>query len=146
MNTYNWNIKLMDTIPLFDGYQDFVTRVYWDYIGVDENGISSKVEGYTEWNVVNEPNFILYGDITLEDVTNWLEEYNDMNNLQSIITKKIEDIINPPIINLPLPWVTTTTTEPPSTTTTTTEETTTTTTTTEPPPIEETTTTTTEQV
>jgi hypothetical protein len=142
MNTYNWNIKLMDTIPSFDGYEDFVTRVYWDYIGVNESGVSSKVEGYSEWNVVNEPNFISYADITLEDVTNWLEEYNDTNNLQSIITKKIEDIINPPIINLPLPWVTTTTTEPPSTTTTTTEEPTTTTTT--EPPIEETTTTTTE--
>jgi hypothetical protein len=122
-NTYNWNIKLMDTIPLFDGYENFVTRVYWDYIGVDDNGITSKVEGYTEWNVVNEPNFILYSGITQEIVVGWLEEYNDTNNLQSIITKKIEDIINPPIINLPLPWTqeptTTTTTEPISTTTTT---------------------------
>ena len=71
------------------------------------------------------------------------EEYNDITNLQLIISKKIEDIINPPIINLPLPWVTTTTTEPPPII-----EETTTTTTTEPPPIieETTTTTTTEQI
>jgi len=131
-NTYNWNIKLMDTIPLFDGYENFVTRVYWDYIGVDDNGITSKVEGYNEWNVVNQPNYVLYSSITQEIVVGWLAEYNDTNNLQSIISKKIEDIINPPIINLPLPWIpeptTTTTTEPISTTTTTEEITTTTTT------------------
>jgi hypothetical protein len=130
-NTYNWNIKLMDTIPLFDGYENFVTRVYWDYIGINDNGITSKVEGYTEWNVVNQPSYVLYSGITQEIVVGWLEEYNDTNNLQLIISKKIEDIINPPIINLPLPWIpeptTTTTTEPISTTTTTTELTTTTT-------------------
>ena len=128
-NTYNWNIKLMDIIPLFDGYENFVTRVYWDYIGINENGVSSKVEGYTEWNVVNKEHFILYGDITLENVISWLEDYNDTNNLQSIISNKIEVIINPPIVNLPFPWIpqSTTTTEPISTTTTTTELTTTTT-------------------
>ena len=47
-------------------------------------------------------------------------------------TKKIDDIVNPPIINLPLPWTqeptTTTTTEEITTTTTTTIEITTTTT------------------
>ena len=107
-NTYNWNIKLMDTIPLFDGYENFITRVYWDYIGIDDNGITSKVEGYTEWNVVNQPNYVLYSGITQEIVIGWLSEYNDTNNLQSIISKKIEDIINPPIVNLPFPWETTT--------------------------------------
>jgi hypothetical protein len=130
-NTYNWNIKLMDTIPLFDGYENFITRVYWDYIGVDDNGITSKVEGYTEWNVVNQPNYVLYSGITQEIVVGWLAEYNDTNNLQSIISKKIEDIINPPIVNLPFPWTqepTTTTTTQPTTTTTTIEIITTTTT------------------
>ena len=104
-NTYNWNIKLMDVIPSFDGYENFVTRVYWDYIGVDDNGITSKIEGYTEWNVVNQSDYILYSGITLEIVNNWLEGYNDTNNLQSIISKKIEDMINPPIVNLPFPWI-----------------------------------------
>jgi hypothetical protein len=130
-NTYNWNIKLMDTIPLFDGYENFITRVYWDYIGIDDNGITSKVEGYTEWNVVNQPNYVLYSGITQEIVIGWLSEYNDTNNLQSIISKKIEDIINPPIVNLPFPWTqepTTTTTTQPTTTTTTIEIITTTTT------------------
>lgn len=125
MNTYIWNIKLMDTIPQLDGYQDFVTRIYWDYHGFNPYGITSFIEGYTEWNQVNEVNFIPYGDITLNDVINWLEDYNDITNLQLIINKKIEDIIYPPIINLPFPW------EPFPTTTTTTEL----------PPIEETTTT-----
>ena len=123
-NRYNWNIKFMDIIPSIDGYENFVTRIYWDYIGINENGISSKIEGYTEWNEVDKPHFVFYNDITLEIATTWLEEYNDTNNLQSIIDKKIDDIVNPPIINLPLPW-----TQEPTTTTTTIEEITTTTTT-----------------
>ena len=104
-NTYNWNIKLMDIIPLFNGYENFVTRVYWDYIGIDDNGITSKIEGYTEFDSVNDTDYILYGDITQEMVITWLYERNDTNNLQSIITKKIKDIINPPIVNLPFPWI-----------------------------------------
>jgi hypothetical protein len=147
-NTYQWVIKKMDVIPNFSGYSDYVFRVYWDYVGTNPDYITSKIENYNEFNFVSDT-YVDYNNLTEEEVTVWLESSNNIELLQSIIDNNIENIINPPIINLPLPWepvpTTTTTTEPPPTTTTTTEEPTTTTTT-EPPLIEETTTTTTEQV
>ena len=104
-NTYTWEITQMDTIPDFNGFSNFVTRVYWRYIGTNENNTSSNITGYVEFDNRGPNEYIEYTDITEEEVINWLNNYTSVGEMQTIITQKIYDIENPPIINLPLPWI-----------------------------------------
>ena len=104
-NTYTWSIKQLDTIPDFNGFVNFVTRVFWVYTGVDEIGTTSKVEGYTEYNQRSTDPYIEYSALTESEVTTWLEETRGSSDLKIIIDNKINEILNPPIIVLPLPWV-----------------------------------------
>jgi len=126
-NNYSWNIEQMDTIPDFSGFTNFVTRIYWKRIGINETDISASLVGYIDFTDIGPDGFIEYSAITEIDVISWLDNYTNLVVIDSIIDQKINDIINPPIINLPFPWETTTTTttttteEPPPTTTTTTE-------------------------
>jgi hypothetical protein len=103
-NTYTWQITQMDTIPDFSGFTNFVTRVYWKYIGANENNISSSIVGYVEFDERGPNPYIEYNDLTEEDVINWLDTYASVDELQNIISQKIFDIENPPTVNLPLPW------------------------------------------
>jgi hypothetical protein len=103
-NTFTWDIRQLDTIPNFNGYTNFVTRVHWTYIATDENGISANLVGYFEFN--NAPSdYVDYSNLTREEVVAWCEIYTSTTELQDILNKKISDIVNPPIVNLPLPWV-----------------------------------------
>lgn len=102
-NTFTWGIRQMDTIPDFNGYTNFVTRVHWTYIATDENGISANLVGYFEFNSI--PNdYVDYSSLTNEEVVSWCETYTNVSELQDILNKKVYDIVNPPVVVLPLPW------------------------------------------
>lgn len=103
---YEWIVNKIDVKPSFDGLENFVYRIYWDYLADNENGVTSSIKGYTEFNSdVNSDNYIPYENITKDNVDHWLNIITNLNELQSTLNKKIEDLINPPIINLPLPWI-----------------------------------------
>jgi hypothetical protein len=102
-NTFTWDIRQMDTIPDFNGYINFVKRIHWAYIGADENNISANITGYFEFNEV-PVDYVDYSAITESQVISWCEVYTNTSELQNILNIKIYDIVNPPIINLPLPW------------------------------------------
>jgi hypothetical protein len=48
--------------------------------------------------------YIPYSALTEVNVTEWLDTYADVVNLQTKLTSMIDEQINPPIITLPLPW------------------------------------------
>jgi hypothetical protein len=50
--------------------------------------------------------------LTEEIVIGWLEDSLDIPQLQESLAQSIEDLVNPPIIVLPLPWVNPEPTEP----------------------------------
>ena len=106
-NTFTWKINKMDVISNLNNLTNFVTRVYWEYIGVDEtNTYTSSITGYVEFdNNNNEENYINYSDLTESEVIDWIEPRCDIFELQNIINDKISDLIEPKIINLPIPWI-----------------------------------------
>lgn len=104
-NTFTWVITQMDTIPNFNGFTNFVTRVYWKYIGTNENNTSSSIDGYVEFDERGPNPYIEYDNITEEEVKNWLNGYTSVGEMQSIISQRIYNIENPPIVNLPFPWI-----------------------------------------
>jgi hypothetical protein len=52
-----------------------------------------------------EENFTPYNNITEEMVISWLESISNIEELQQGIIDKIEIIKNPPLIEIPFPWV-----------------------------------------
>ena len=95
----------MDTIPDFNGFTNFITRVYWKRIATNENNISSSIVGYVEFNQRSSEEYLEYNNITEEDVISWLETHTNIDEINSILDTKINDIINPPVVNLPFPWI-----------------------------------------
>ena len=70
----------------------------------------------------NVENFIPYEDLTFDIVCGWLESSMDVAAIDANLDTQIANLINPPIVSPPLPWLpttTTTTTAAPTTTTTT---------------------------
>ena len=131
---YNWVVSSMQEYPTTpDGLDDVVFVVNWRRTAteiVDDKTYYTDTYGQLNVPAPSPEDFIPYPDLTFEQVCGWLEAGLDTETIDASLAVKIENLINPPVVSLPLPWVASSTT----TTTTTTEEpvsTTTTTTTTE---------------
>lgn len=121
-----WVINGMLTAPSEDGLTDVVKSINWTRVATEQVSDKTYVAsfpGTTPCPTPSSQDFIPYADLTESDVDNWLNQLVDVVTLDASLTKNIQDQINPPVIELPLPWVTTTTTTVaiPTTTTTTVE-------------------------
>ena len=128
----NWVVSQMDTAPSADGLTDVVKVVHWRRQAqevVNDVTYNADVYGSMACATPSETDFTAYPDLTFDQVCSWLDAGLDVAALDANLDAQIENIINPPLIELPLPWETTTTTTttteaPVTTSTTTTEETT----------------------
>jgi hypothetical protein len=103
MSTYNWIINQMDTKPTEDGLTDVVSVIHWTRIATQDEIIVSSY-GTMNCTTPSETDFTAYPDLTQAQVEGWLENGLDTETIDLNLDKQIENIINPPIINLPLPW------------------------------------------
>jgi hypothetical protein len=124
---FNWVISQMDERPQEGNLYDVVVVVHWRRQGiriVDGTEYFAETFGAYTCPTPSDIDFTSYPDLTFEQVCSWLDAGLDVPELDAIIDLKIDNLINPPIINLPFPWAptttTTTTTEAPVTTSTTT--------------------------
>jgi hypothetical protein len=103
MTTYNWVINQMDTKPTEDGLTDVVVIVHWTREAQqDEIKVSSY--GTMSCETPSGTDFTAYADLTYEQVCSWLDAGLNVEEIDLGLDKQIEDIINPPIVNLPLPF------------------------------------------
>jgi len=101
--TYQWVINQMDTKPTEDGLTDVVVVVHWVRTAQDgEINVSSY--GTMGCQTPSETDFTAYPDLTYEQVCSWLDAGLDVPAIDLGLDQQIENIINPPIIVLPLPW------------------------------------------
>ena len=103
MSTKNWVINQMDTKPKSDGLLDVVSVIHWNRIAT-QNEIVVSSYGTMNCTTPSETDFTAYPDLTQAQVCLWLENGLDTETIDLNLNKQIENIINPPIINLPLPW------------------------------------------
>jgi hypothetical protein len=103
--TYNWVINQLDTAPSEDGLTDVVKVVHWTRAAQDGE---INVSNYGTMGCVtpSETDFTAYPDLTYEQVCSWLDAGLDVESIDLGLDAQIENIINPPIIVLPLPWST----------------------------------------
>jgi hypothetical protein len=107
--TYNWVINQLDTAPSLDGLTDVVVVVNWtrtaeQFVGGEPINVSCY--GTMFCQTPSSTDFTAYPDLTYEQVCSWLDSGLDTNAIDLGLDQQIENIINPPIIVLPLPWVT----------------------------------------
>jgi hypothetical protein len=101
--TYQWVINQLDTAPSEDGLTDVVKVVNWTRKAQDGE-INVSVYGSMGCTTPSETDFTAYPDLTYEQVCGWLDAGLDKEAIDLGLDKQIENIINPPIIVLPLPF------------------------------------------
>jgi len=94
----------METAPSEDGLTDVVKTIHWRYKGVDGD---YQAEVYSSYSCPSpsSTDFTAYEDLTEADVIGWLEAGIDVDSMKASIDSQIEGLKNPPIVTLPLPWV-----------------------------------------
>jgi hypothetical protein len=100
---YSWIISAMDTIPSIDGLTDVVSVVHWRRSITDGTYIA-ETYGIMGCPSPSEIDFTAYADLTQADVEAWLESGLDMEAIDEELNTKLDTLINPPVIVLPLPW------------------------------------------
>ena len=103
--TYTFKVTELEVAPSLDGQSDVVTRVRYNYAGVDDNGVSGSFQGATPMPAPSG-SFIPYNELTQETVVTWLDEVSDKPHMQEQITKQINNQINPKYVPTPIPWPT----------------------------------------
>ena len=100
----NWVINQMDTKPTEDGLTDVVVCIHWTRVATKGEIVVSSY-GTMNCTTPSETDFTAYPDLTQAQVEGWLENGLDTETIDLNLDKLIENIINPPIIVLPLPFV-----------------------------------------
>jgi len=98
-----WLISQMDTAPSEDGLTDVVKTVHWRYEGKDGE-YTAEVYGAMACSTPSETDFTAYEDLTYEQVCEWLEAGLNVEAMNENLATQIENLKNPPIVNLPLPF------------------------------------------
>jgi len=102
--TYQWVINQMDTKPKDDGLTDVVVCVHWSRIATQDKIVVSSY-GTMGCETPSSTDFTAYPDLTYNQVCSWLDAGLDVPAIDKGLDQQIENIINPPIVVLPLPWV-----------------------------------------
>ena len=110
---YNWVFNPLESYPTASGYNDVVFNVHWDCLGSQEYSGSTyngRVYGCKGVSIHSGSAFIPYNDLTQDEVLSWV--WNSMGEEQklayeSAVQTQINNLINPPVVQLPLPWATT---------------------------------------
>jgi hypothetical protein len=98
-----WLISQLDTAPSEDGLTDVVKTVHYRYQGQDAEYFA-EVYGTMGCATPSSTDFTAYDDLTYEQVCAWLVAGLDVDAMDSNLLAQIENLKNPPIVNLPLPW------------------------------------------
>jgi hypothetical protein len=104
MTEYKWQINALDCIPKEGQMIDVVSIVHWSRLAEQEN-IEVSIYGTMSCPSPSKTDFTAYPDLTFEQICSWLEAALNVTELDSSLDSQIENIINPPILTLPLPWV-----------------------------------------
>ena len=108
-NIYNWIITRLDCYPNQDGYENVVSTIYWSRQVKDADARSVSINGAMGISFNNHNAFTPYSSLTLEQITLWVEANmgtKGVSDLDAALEIEIQNQINPPIVSLPLPWVT----------------------------------------
>ena len=107
MINYKWQINELSCIPKEGQMIDVVSIVHWSRIADTFFGaepLQVFVYGTMSCASPSETDFTAYPDLTYDQICSWLDAGLNVAELDANLDSQIENIINPPIITLPLPF------------------------------------------
>lgn len=103
--TYTFIPTKVDIAPSLDGLEKVITRVRYDYEGINEDGIKGTFAGVTPMPLPTDTeNFKPFEELQPEDIISWLEATADKPHMQMRIEKQINEQVAPKYVDTPLPW------------------------------------------
>lgn len=103
---YSWVIEALISYPEKDGRTDVVHKINWRR-NAEDQGVTATVFGQQDIAFNPENPFVAFPNLTEAEVVSWLEAALGaarVDELNSILAKKIQDQLNPPVVVLPPPW------------------------------------------
>jgi len=98
-----WSISYMQCKPSEGSYTDVVINASWNCTGV-QDAYSAANSGSIGF-LAPEGTFTPYDQLTQEQVLGWVWASGvDKGQIEANIQEQIDNQINPPIVQLPLPW------------------------------------------
>ena len=102
-----WYINAMDCKPKDGDLTDFVVVVHWSRLAneiINDKEYSTSVYGTQSFSSEDVTDFIPYDQLTYDIVCGWLDNSMDVAAIDLTLDKQIENLVNPPIVTLPLPF------------------------------------------
>ena len=101
-----WVISAMECKPQEGELNDVVITMHWRRQATetvnDKEYFADVYGAYT--CPMPEGSFVPYPDLTKEQVEGWLESGLDVVSLDAALDAQIANQVNPPVVQLPLPW------------------------------------------
>ena len=102
--TFNWQITAMDCYPEMDNETDVVFCCHWTCSGVQDTYTAS-VYSTCSVPLSGEGPFTPYDQLTQSQVLGWVWANGvDKAATEAAVQQQINNQINPPVIQPPLPW------------------------------------------
>lgn len=108
MNTYNWTISSLEVKPVEADATNVVVTAHWRLDGTDGTHTAGVYGSQTMQPYEAGATFIPYDQLTQEIVVGWIESAMGEEQVQAhkdAIDGQIANLINPPVLTPPLPWV-----------------------------------------
>jgi len=106
-NTYSWIISQLECYPEHDNHTDVVFTIHWRRQATDGTH-TADIYGSQSVTLDPDSDFTPYANLTEAQVIGWLEAAFGAETLADMdrgLDKQIENLITPPVIRPPLPWV-----------------------------------------
>jgi len=104
--TTTWIIEWMQCKPTEGTLTDVVVTAGWRCNGVQDT-YNATIYSTCSFPMPAEGQFTPYADLTQEQVLSWCWANGvDKNATEAAIQAQIDNQINPPIVQPPLPWIT----------------------------------------
>ena len=105
--TITWSVTQMDCYPQADNETDVVFNVHWTCSGA-QDAYSSSVYATCSVPLSGTGPFTPYSQLTQDQVLGWIWANGvDKDATEAAVQQQIDQQINPPVIQPPLPWSTT---------------------------------------
>lgn len=117
--TYKWLINIMECKAQEGDLVDVVVKVAWSRMAIttkDGKDYQCSIPGIQVFNNIDPSNFTPYNELTYDQVCGWLDATINTTPIDISLARTLDEIVNPPLIELPLPWVSPTPTSTPTNT------------------------------
>lgn len=102
--TITWTVTQMDCYPQAEGETDVVFTVHWTCSGVQDT-YSGSVYSTCAVTYTQGTPYTPYANLTQDQVLGWIWSSGvDKTATEAAVQQQIDNLINPPVVNPPLPW------------------------------------------